>query len=272
VQGNLRRLFAVRTALTNYKSVSDPFQSIYRSDLKVDFDKKDAIWQKGDMWRYSSGRECNAKNPVCVRRTAAHQIRSLQDGFCKKWFRAGGDPCNSIDRMKRNLVNKFSKRLAVALMTCAAAGAAACQEQKKPEDKPAASTSAPAPMSEAAPDKTATPPAAEPQKPADTAASTPTPAPEPEKKVEAPATPAPAPAAEPEKKAEAPAAPAAAPAAQPEQVAQATAPATPAPAASSGVPNPDDPNSPPPGSRKPDGDAVYPDPVSELAKTLPDVK
>ena len=187
-------------------------------------------------------------------------------------------------------MNKFSKRLAVALMTCAAAGAAACQEQNKPEDKPAASAPAPAPTSEAAPDKTATPPAAEtkseaaatptppaaePQKPADAAASTPAPAPEPEKKAEAPATPAPqaaapAPAAEPEKKAEAPATPA--PAAQPEQVAQAAAPAAPAPAASSdAVPNPDDPNSPPPGSRKPNGDAVYPNPVSDFAKTLPGV-
>lgn len=159
-------------------------------------------------------------------------------------------------------MNKFSKRLAVALITCAAAGAAACQEQNKPEDKPAASTPAPAPTSQAAPDKTATPPAtetkseaaatptppaAEPPKPADTAASTPAPAPEPEKKAEAPA----------------------APAAQPEQVAQAAAPAAPAPAASSNaVPNPDDPNSPPPGSRKPNGDAVYPNPVSDLAKTL----
>ncbi len=162
-------------------------------------------------------------------------------------------------------MNKFSKRLAVALMTCAAAGAAACQEQNKPEDKPAASTPAPAPTSQAAPDKAATPPAAEtkseaaaaptppaaePAKPADTAASTPAPAPEPEKKAEAPA------------------------AAQPEQVAQAAAPAAPAaaPAASSNaVPNPDDPNSPPPGSRKPNGDAVYPNPVSDLAKTLPGI-
>ena len=32
------------------------------------------------------------------------------------------------------------------------------------------------------------------------------------------------------------------------------------------APNPDDPNAPPPGSRKKDGDAVYPNPVSELAK------
>jgi methanol metabolism-related c-type cytochrome len=156
--------------------------------------------------------------------------------------------------MKRNLVNKFSKRLAVALITCAAAGAAACQEQNKPEDKPAASTPAPAPTAQATPDKAAPPPAAEPAKPAETAASTPAPA-----------------APEAEKKAEAPAAPAAAPAAKPEQVAQAAAPAAPAaaPAASSdAVPNPDDPNSPPPGSRKANGDAVYPNPVSELAKTM----
>ncbi len=33
-----------------------------------------------------------------------------------------------------------------------------------------------------------------------------------------------------------------------------------------GVPKSDDPNSPPPGSRKQDGDAVYPNPISELAK------
>ncbi len=32
------------------------------------------------------------------------------------------------------------------------------------------------------------------------------------------------------------------------------------------APNPDDPNAPPPGSRKPDGSAVYPNPVSDLAK------
>ncbi|MFT3731766.1 MAG: c-type cytochrome, methanol metabolism-related [Hyphomicrobium sp.] len=38
------------------------------------------------------------------------------------------------------------------------------------------------------------------------------------------------------------------------------------------APNPDDPNAPPPGSRKADGDAVYSNPVSELAKTMPDVK
>lgn len=36
--------------------------------------------------------------------------------------------------------------------------------------------------------------------------------------------------------------------------------------AENAAPNPDDPNAPPPGSRKPDGDAVYPNPVSELAK------
>jgi methanol metabolism-related c-type cytochrome len=156
--------------------------------------------------------------------------------------------------MKRNIVNKFSKRLAFALVACAAAGAAACQEQNKPEDKPAATTPAPAPTTEAAPAPEAKPeaaatPAAEPAKPAET---------------EAAAT-APAPAAEPEKKAEAPAAPAPA---QPEQVAQAepaAAPAAPAPA--SAAPNPDDPNAPPAGSRKPDGDAVYPNPVSELAKS-----
>ncbi len=48
--------------------------------------------------------------------------------------------------------------------------------------------------------------------------------------------------------------PAAAPAAKLLQVAE------------NAAPNPDDPNAPPPGSRKPDGDAVYPNPVSELAK------
>ncbi|MFT3730711.1 MAG: c-type cytochrome, methanol metabolism-related [Hyphomicrobium sp.] len=32
------------------------------------------------------------------------------------------------------------------------------------------------------------------------------------------------------------------------------------------APNPDDPNAPPPGSRKADGSAVYPNPVSDLAK------
>jgi len=36
--------------------------------------------------------------------------------------------------------------------------------------------------------------------------------------------------------------------------------------AADAAPNPDDPNAPPPGSRKPDGDAVYTNPVSELAK------
>ncbi|WP_245280005.1 c-type cytochrome, methanol metabolism-related [Hyphomicrobium sp. 99] len=140
-------------------------------------------------------------------------------------------------------MNKFSKRMAVALMACAAAGAAACQEQNKPAEKSAASTSAPAPEAKSE----AAAPAAEPAKAA--------------------STPAPAPAAEPEKKAEAPAAPAPA-AAQPQQVAQAEAPAAPAaPAASSAAPNPDDANAPPPGSRKPDGDAVYPNPVSDLAKS-----
>lgn len=38
------------------------------------------------------------------------------------------------------------------------------------------------------------------------------------------------------------------------------------------APNPDDPNAPPPGSRTKDGGAVYANPVSDLAKTLPDVK
>jgi len=151
--------------------------------------------------------------------------------------------------MKRNLVNKFSKRMAVALMACAAAGAAACQEQKKPEEKPAASTSAPAP--EAKSEAVATPaPAAEPAKPAEAAASAPAPAAAPEKKAEA--APAPAPAAE-----------------APKQVAEAASPAAPAaPAATPAVPNPDDPNAPPPGSRNPDGTAVYPNPVSDLAKSL----
>lgn len=37
-------------------------------------------------------------------------------------------------------------------------------------------------------------------------------------------------------------------------------------AAGDAAPNPDDPNAPPPGSRKKDGDAVYPNPVSEEAK------
>ncbi|WP_291163396.1 c-type cytochrome [Hyphomicrobium sp.] len=141
-------------------------------------------------------------------------------------------------------MNKFSKRLAFALMACAAAGAAACQEQNKPEEKAAASTPAPAPATEAAPAPEAKPeaaaaPAAEPAKPAEKEA----------------AAPAPAPAAEPEKKAEAPAA-----AAQPEQVAQAepaAAPAAPAAAAEEA----------PPGSRNPDGTAVFPNPVSDLAKS-----
>ena len=131
-------------------------------------------------------------------------------------------------------MNKFSKRMAVALMACAAAGAAACQEQNKPEEKPAASAPAPEAKSEAAA----------------------TPAVEPAKPVEA-AAPAPAPAAEPEKKAEA--APAPAPAAEaPQQVAQAEPAAAPAAPAAEEAP---------PGSRKPDGDAVFPNPVSELAKS-----
>ncbi|CAA2139800.1 c-type cytochrome, methanol metabolism-related [Hyphomicrobium sp. ghe19] len=125
-------------------------------------------------------------------------------------------------------MNKFSKRLAFALVACAAAGAAACQEQNKPEEKAAASTPAPAQTTEAAP--------------------------APEAKPEAAATPA----AEPEKKAEAPAAPAPA---QPEQVAQAEPAA--APAADAAAPA----EEAPPGSRKPDGDAVFPNPVSELAKS-----
>jgi methanol metabolism-related c-type cytochrome len=37
--------------------------------------------------------------------------------------------------------------------------------------------------------------------------------------------------------------------------------------AADAAPNPDDPNAPPPGSRKPDGTAVYPNPVSDLAKS-----
>lgn len=145
-------------------------------------------------------------------------------------------------------MNKFSKRMAVALMACAAAGAAACQEQKKPEEKPAASTSAPAP--EAKSEAVATPAlAAEPTKPAEAAASAPAPAAEPEKKAEA--APAPTPAAE-----------------APQQVAEAAAPAAPAaPAATPAAPNPDDANAPP-GSRKPDGSAVFPNPVSDLAKSL----
>lgn len=142
-------------------------------------------------------------------------------------------------------MNKFSKRMAVALMACAAAGAAACQEQKKAEEKPAASTSAPAP--EAKSEAVATPaPAAEPAKPAEAAASAPAPAAEPEKRAEA----APAPAAE-----------------APKQVAEAASPAAPAPpAATPGASNPDDPNAPP-GSRNPDGTAVFPNPVSDLAKS-----
>lgn len=129
-------------------------------------------------------------------------------------------------------MNKFSKRLAVALMACAAAGTAACQEQSKPEDKAAASTPAPAAETKS---ETAAAPVA-------------TPAAEPEKKAEAPAASAPA-----ESTAAAPA--------QPQQVAQAE------PAAAAAAPNPDDANAPPPGSRKPDGDAVFPNPVSELAKS-----
>ncbi|MET0408468.1 MAG: c-type cytochrome, methanol metabolism-related [Hyphomicrobium sp.] len=37
--------------------------------------------------------------------------------------------------------------------------------------------------------------------------------------------------------------------------------------AADAAPNADDPNAPPPGSRKPDGTAVYPNPVSDLAKS-----
>ncbi len=142
-------------------------------------------------------------------------------------------------------MNKFMKRLAVAVMTCAAAGAAACKEQAKQEDKPTASTSAPAMQATA---EKASEPAAVEAKPE--AAATPAPAAAPEKVAEASPAPAaaPAPAAEPEKTAEAPAA-------AEQKVAEADA-----------VPNPDAPNAPPPGSRKKDGDAVYPNPVSELAK------
>jgi methanol metabolism-related c-type cytochrome len=46
---------------------------------------------------------------------------------------------------------------------------------------------------------------------------------------------------------------------------KANAPATPIKVADA-APNPDDPNAPPPGSRKPDGSAVYPNPVDDLAK------
>jgi methanol metabolism-related c-type cytochrome len=174
--------------------------------------------------------------------------------------------------MKRNLVNKFSKRLAVALMAFGAAGAAACQEQNKSENKPAASTPAPAATTEAAPAPEAKPvvaatPAAEPAKPAETAASAPAPAPapEPEKTAETPA--AASTAAAPAPATEAASATSEA-AARPQQVAQAADPAAPAaPAASAAAPNADDPNAPPPGSRKADGDAVYPNPVSELAKS-----
>ena len=133
-------------------------------------------------------------------------------------------------------MNKFSKRLAVALMACAAAGTAACQEQNKPEEKAAAATA----------------PAAEAPAPAAEAPAAAAPAAEPEKAAEAPAAPAPAETTA--------AAPEAAPA-QPQQVAQAE------PAAAAAEPNPDDPNAPEAGSRKPDGDAVYSNPVSELAKS-----
>lgn len=147
-------------------------------------------------------------------------------------------------------MNKFSKRLAFVLVACAAAGAAACQEQNKTEEKAAASTPAPAATTEAAPapapeakPEAAATPAAEPAKPAETESAAPAPAAEPEKKAEAPAAPAPA---------------------QSEQVAQAAPAAAPAaPAADAAAPA----EEAPAGSRKPDGDAVFPNPVSELAKS-----
>ena len=80
MQGNLRRLFAVRTGLTNYKIVSDPFPAIYRSDLKVDFDKKCAIWRKGDNSRYSPKQECNAKSRLAFGERQL-STRSRKDGF-----------------------------------------------------------------------------------------------------------------------------------------------------------------------------------------------
>ena len=116
-------------------------------------------------------------------------------------------------------MNKFCKVLAVAVMTCAAAGLAACEKKKSEETPaPAASTTAPAPAAEtpAAPpapaatpaepapattpapqDKKseAAPPAApaatEPAAPAESspmAPATPAAAPEPEKKSEAPSS------------------------------------------------------------------------------------
>lgn len=51
-----------------------------------------------------------------------------------------------------------------------------------------------------------------------------------------------------------------------EDLPAAAATAKPMQVAEDAAPNPDDPNAPPPGSRKKDGDAVYPNPVSELAK------
>jgi methanol metabolism-related c-type cytochrome len=154
---------------------------------------------------------------------------------------------SKIDIMKRKHVNQFSKRVAVAVVTCAVLGLAACKHEKKPEDKPA-----PAPAASTAP--APTPPAPTPPAAAPTPAPTPAPAPapEPEKKSEA------APAAPATTGAVASATPAAAPAAAPPapaptQTAQAEAPAA-APAAPATPEDIKDRTSPP-------------DPVSELAKT-----
>lgn len=156
-------------------------------------------------------------------------------------------------------MDKFIRRLAVAVMTCAAVGLTACQEEKKPEEKPAASTSAPAPQAE------------QPVAPAPEA--TPAPTPEPEKKSEAPAAPASEPAAE-------PAAPAAEPPATPEPEKKSEAPAE-QPAAEAAATPPAAPAETPaadPVAQTADAAAAPvnpedikdrtspPDPVSELAK------
>ena len=162
-------------------------------------------------------------------------------------------------------MEKFGKGLAVALVGCAALGLTACKDNKKPEEKPAASAPAPASTEKAAaPAEAAKPATSEPAKPAE-----PAPAPATEKKSEAPVAPATdsmaaaAPAADTPKPIEtastsAPAAESAKPAAPAETK---TADATPAPSADAAKPA----EVAAPAEDIKDRTAP-PDPVSELAK------
>ena len=160
-------------------------------------------------------------------------------------------------------MEKFSKGLAVALMTCAAIGVSACKEKSKPEEKPAASAPAPAssvPTSQAASKPAQAAPSAVETKAAEAKPAAPAPA-APANKPKTVEEAKPAPAAE-TKTAEAKAA------APSSDAAKAAAPAAAAPAAAApaAAPAPSATADTPAAGEDIKDRTSPPDPVSELAK------